>query len=355
MNPDADIVVVGGGPAGAAAAISAAQNGLHTVLLDDRRRSDDQPGETLHPAVEPLFRKLGVDCAVKVASTIRHEGHWVTRGERRSFLEFGRDQTGLWRGFQIRRNDLRAILAQKAIDTGVYIKQVRAIKPVFRRSKVFEVETSGGVITCRILIDASGATHWLARVRCTPIAFLSPPLVAWYGWAISDQAFRFAQPNLTLSNRGWCWIAQIDSSVCAWARLNFSNKTAVRLTKPSILRDFKQVRRERGVDVTWRMLATHAGDGFFHVGDAGGVLDPAASHGVLRALLTGMAAAWCSVRVLRFGHAPLAEAASYSRWVEKILARDAAVLRMLYQDQPSSFAGAFGIRVASYGGNAPRL
>jgi flavin-dependent dehydrogenase len=49
--------------------------------------------------------------------------------------------------------------------------------------------------------------------------------------------------------------------------------------------------RRRGADVTWRIISPAAGPGFFLVGDAVAVLDPASSHGVLKALMTGMMAA----------------------------------------------------------------
>src|SRR6266581_3922122 len=46
----------------------------------------------------------------------------------------------------------------------------------------------------------------------------------------------------------------------------------------------------KGSDVTWRLLESCAGPGYFVAGDAASVSDPSASHGVLRALLSGMLA-----------------------------------------------------------------
>ena len=329
---EADIVIVGGGPAGTAAAISAARDGLRSILLEDRLNSDERPGETLHPGVESLFRKLGVDDGVNAAVKIRHEGHWTARAGQRVFVRFGADRAGPWRGFQIRRNDLRRIMIQRAVDAGVLVKHVRALRPLFQRSKICGVETTEGVMACQILIDASGGSHWLARAQGEPITLLSPPLVAWYGWATSDFASRFAAPILTIDDASWCWVAQVDANLCAWARLNFLVGGTARLEKPSMLNGFDEVGRERGADVTWRTAAAHAGNGYFRVGDAGAVFDPAASHGVLRALITGIAAAHCSVRVLRFGHAVEKEADAYNRWFDITLTKDANVLLKLYRN-----------------------
>jgi hypothetical protein len=262
---ETDIAVVGGGPAGAAAAISAARDGLRVVLLDDRPHSNERPGETLHPGAEPLFRMLGVAGAVNAAAIMRHEGHWTNRGGKLHFVKFGADETGPWLGFQIRRNDLRRILIQRADDIGVCVKQGRALRPLFRHANISGVEASAGTITCRILIDASGTSHWLAKTCGDPISLLSPPLVAWYGWATSVLADQFSAPRLTIDGAGWSWIAQVDANLCAWTSLRFRNGRS-RLQKPAILDGFVDVQHERGADVTWRTVRPHAGGGFFRPG-----------------------------------------------------------------------------------------
>ena len=328
---EVDIVVVGAGPAGAAAAIAAAQEGLRCIVLDAGSDLADQPGETLHPGAELLFRRLGVDDAIGAAAPIRHEGHWSDWSGRREFVRFGADENGAWRGFQIRRKHLRQILMRRVEEVGVPVRRGRATRPLLRGSLVCGVETSEDTIGCRILIDASGGSLWSARTMHDPIEHRSPPLVAWYGWATSHLATRFAQPILTFDREGWCWIAQVGENVCAWTRLNFRSGGTARLQKPPLLDGFTEVGRERGADVTWRTVAAPARDGVFRVGDAAGVLDPASSHGVLRALMSGLAAARNAARVLRSAHCPPAEAAAYSRWLRGMLIRDANALRILYQ------------------------
>jgi flavin-dependent dehydrogenase len=175
-------------------------------------------------------------------------------------------------------------------------------------------------------------SHWLARTRSDPITFLSPPLVVWYGWATSDFASRFAAPILTINNAGWTWIAQVDKKLCAWNRLSFIGDKQ-RLKKPPMLEGFDNVGRERGADVTWRTVAAHAGEGFFRVGDAGAVLDPGSSHGVFRALITGITAARCSTRILRLGHLAQTEANTYHRWVDNMVTKDVNALKRLYRNR----------------------
>jgi flavin-dependent dehydrogenase len=337
----ADIVVVGAGPAGAAAAICTATAGLRTILLDGDCGVDEQPGETLHPGVERLFGELGVENAVKAVAKIRHEGHWSETAQERRFLRFGGDRNGSWRGFQIRRNDLRQILLNRADQAGVSIRRERAAKPISEFGKICGVETRKAAIGCRILIDASGGLHWSTRAARERIDVASSPLVAWYGWARSSFAARFAAPVFAMNGAGWTWIAQVDSDICAWVRLGFSKTEAERLGPPPQLAEFDIIGRERGADVTWRAAVTHAGEGLFRVGDAGAVLDPSASHGVLRAIMTGMVAARYSVQVLKFGQDASSKAASYDRWVKQLLNRDASMLRTLYRTHAAAGGSAF--------------
>jgi flavin-dependent dehydrogenase len=332
---DADIVVVGGGPAGAAAAICAATAGLRTILLDGDCGVDEQPGETLHPGVERLFRELGIENAVKAAAKIRHEGHWSETAQQRRFLRFGGDRNGSWRGFQIRRSDLRQILLNRADQAGVSIRRERAARPISESTKICGVETRKAAIGCRILIDASGGVHWSARAARERVAVASSPLVAWYGWARSPFAARFAAPLFAINGAGWTWIAQVDCDMCAWVRLGFSKTEVERLGPPPQLAEFEIIGRERGADVTWRTAVTHAGEGLFRVGDAGAVLDPSASHGVLRAIMTGMVAARYSFQILKLGQDALVKAASYDQWIKQLLNRDASVLRKLYRTYAS--------------------
>ena len=71
------------------------------------------------------------------------------------------------------------------------------------------------------------------------------------------------------------------------------------------------------------------------VGDAAAVLDPASSHGVLKALLSGMLAAHLIVEALMDGRGERAVAAVHGDWVADHVARDVAELRSLYARLPS--------------------
>jgi flavin-dependent dehydrogenase len=71
------------------------------------------------------------------------------------------------------------------------------------------------------------------------------------------------------------------------------------------------------------------------VGDAAWVLDPASSHGVLRALMSGMQAAHLICRMLRRPAEEAVCARSYREWMRSWYLNDEAALRDFYAELPS--------------------
>jgi flavin-dependent dehydrogenase len=91
----------------------------------------------------------------------------------------------------------------------------------------------------------------------------------------------------------------------------------------------------RSADVSWRAVRSPAGAGYVAVGDAALVLDPASSHGVLRALLTGIHAARLIVAALADPRAESLLAAEYSRLIAGWFEHDVMALRELYGRLPA--------------------
>lgn len=324
---DADVVVVGGGPAGAATAIAAATRGLRVVMLDAGSR-EPAPGETLHPGVEPILDVLGVGDRVRRQGFVRHAGLWVTWGEPRRFVPYGADARGAWLGFQAWRPDLDRILADRAVAVGVrVIRPCRALAPLRARRRVTGVRTSEGDVTARFTVDATGGGGWLGRHLGLDRRPRSAPLLARFGYRQGRCPDVDEAPSLDADADGWTWTARVRPGVYAWTRLDFGR---ARREVPALLAALEPLGRARGADVTWRITPASAGPGYFLVGDAAAVLDPASSHGVLRALMSGIAAGtrMASVRAGR-----LREAAAYTghrRWLSEWFARDTEALADAY-------------------------
>jgi flavin-dependent dehydrogenase len=325
---DADVVVAGGGPAGSAAAISCATRGLSTVLFERDLFARERPGETLHPGIEPLLSQLGVADRLGEVVGARHPGIWIEWNGARRFEPFGNDASGPWAGFQVWRQDFDALLLSRAREVGVDIRQPCAVTGT---DACTTVATAQGTFTARVLIDATGRARWLCRALEIDSPPRSPRLLARYGYAQGLCPERDGAPLLVGDAQGWTWTAMVRANTYQWTRLAFDGIEPDASWVPEEFRQLTPLGRSRGADVTWRIANEVARPGWFMVGDAAAILDPTSSHGVLKAIMSGMMAGHLIAAVLR-GVAPAEEAAAaYHDWCAGWFAADADRLSQFYR------------------------
>ena len=328
---NADVAVVGAGPAGAAAAISCAKAGLAVIILDRERFPRERPGETLHPGIEVPLRELGTLERVYRVGFLRHGGIWVSWGDGPRFVPYGADGAGHWRGFQAWRADFDAILLKRARELGVEVLQpCRALEPTLSRGRVSGLKTSVGTLEASFVVDAAGSRHWLARALGLTIRRRSPRLIARFGYLEGECATRDEAPAIVADDGGWTWTARVRPGLYHWTRLSLDEARPDPAFVPQELRHLQPRGRTRGADVSWRAVEEPAGRGYFLVGDAAAVLDPAASHGVLKAILSGMMAAHLITQIVRQDANESEAAQSYSAWIHRWFEHDVAGLQDLY-------------------------
>ncbi|HLL52662.1 MAG TPA: FAD-dependent oxidoreductase [Myxococcaceae bacterium] len=324
------VIVVGAGPAGCATAIACRQRGLEVLLLERASFPRHRPGETLHPGVEPILEELGVGAAVRGAGFPRHTAVRLETEAGSRLMAYGADASGPWRGFQAWRPDFDALLLSRAREVGVDVLMPCAADGLLvEEGRVRGVKTAAGTHLARWVVDAGGSAHWLARRRELPLNVLSPRLVARYGYCRGQVEEAAEFPLLRLHPKGWTWMATVKPGLLAWVKLGFAPEPSP-VSRERAPVSLPGVGRVRGANVTWRLANETAGPGFFLAGDSGGVLDPGSSHGVLRALMSGMLAAHLMAGVAR---ALLDEAEAIERyrgWFAGTLQRDAERLRELY-------------------------
>lgn len=315
-----DVLILGAGPAGCAAAIRARQSGLSVVILEAKPVPGLAPGETLHPGIEPLLKQLGVLDQVLRAGFRRHLGIWVERESQRQFSSYGEDKDGPWRGFQADRRMFHQILQRAALDAGATL---------IRNASPQAVLTAGGRVRGVVIedrhvhatwtLDATGRSAWLARTLALPASRRSPPLRVRFGWGNSDGKHRDDQPSFVFREDGWDWKAPLSLTRIAWVTLRIGENN----------------RHPAGIDLTWRLHPRCAGRGFFLLGDAAATLDPASSHGVLRAMMSGVLAGHLVAGCQYKGVAERAVIESYRTWLCAQFADDEQRLRQEYANSPA--------------------
>jgi hypothetical protein len=177
--------------------------------------------------------------------------------------------------------------------------------------------TDDGPVTARVVVDASGRPQWLCRQLRIAAPPRSPRLIARYGYANGccpdrDLATR---PHMTGDRTGWLWTAPVWPGTHAWTRVSFEKEKIAAGWVPAALRGLTHGGPVRGADVTWRIAGEVARPGWFVVGEAAAVLDPASSHGVLKATLSGIAAAHLIDATLAGKMSAIAAASAYQAWL----------------------------------------
>lgn len=333
-NPKLDVLIIGGGPAGASAAIGCAVRSLRTMVFERQPFPREHPGETLHPGVEALLKSLGVNHQVNDCGFIRHAGHWVSWNGPRRFVPFGGDEDGPWLGYQAWRADFDRILLDRVRTLGVRIEPARdnELIPIMIGPRVVGIRSARERIFARYVIDASGSRQWLQRNLRLEESRYSPPLIAFYGYGSGECPELEDAPVFEADGAGWTWMAKVRPHLFQWTRLALSRQKATCRRIPHRLLNLRPSGRVKGADVTWRILSRPAGPGYFAVGDAASVLDPASSHGVLRALMSGMMAAHMIGGVEGGQHEPLTAARQYQDWLKTSFDSDVRRLRELYRE-----------------------
>lgn len=326
---DPDLLIVGGGPAGAATAIAAAQLGLSVVLIERQAEPREKPGEALHPGMEPLLNELGLDSDdLEAVTGARFEGVWSAWGTAARFEPFGSDDKGPWHGFQVRRAAFEELLLARAKAAGADVRRGAAAgSPRMSNGRVI----GAGDLRAAWTIDASGPARWLGRRLDLGVVARSPVLLARYGYVTGRCPDRDEAPLIEGGSEGWTWIARIDRDLYQWVRLDFDGRVRARDWRPAPLQGLAESRPTQGAEVAWRRAVRAAGPGWLMVGDAAASLDPASSHGILKAVMSGVMAAQTASAVLRQGAPETAAMDAYHRWLAGWFDADAERLGAAYR------------------------
>lgn len=333
---DYDVLVIGAGPAGSSAAIQCLQAGLSVSIIERSSFPRERPGETLHPGVESLLRHLGVLGSVLKAGCLRHEGNWVRWNGNSRFVPFGKDESGPWLGYQVWGAELDEILLARArqLDAAI-VQPCRAIRPIVKDNHVVGLVTSEGILRARWVIDAGGGQHWLATKLNLGLERYSPLMIAHYGYAEGSCSQRDNAPLITGDHSGWTWTARVCPGVYQWTRLTWEMEDLDKDWLPPEFAGLASRGCARGANVTWRIVNEAAGSGYFLAGDSAAVLDPASSHGILKAIVSGIMAGHAITNIVGSRQSQEQAVVGYNKWLTDWYRNDISNLKRFYMELPS--------------------
>ncbi len=332
-----DVAIIGSGPAGCSTAIMCAKMGLSVTLLEKEQNSINRPGENLHPGIESILKTLDVFDDIIDANFLRHQGNYITWDSSTRFESFGNIEDTDWNGFQVTRPEFDNILINKAIELGVKVnRSCKILNVISENNRVIGLKTSKSDLLTTFVIDASGSYHWLAKKLAINIEKFSPTLIAHYGYVTGNCNVLNNNPMMTAIEDGWLWLAKINSNLAQWVKINFSNHTIDKNYLPQEYFGLKKLGQTCGRDVTWRIVSKPSGYGYFIVGDASSILDPASSHGIAKAMMSGMMAAHMIAKINDNSSVELQAIGEYSRWIKDWFLHDVKKLMELYKLHPSS-------------------
>ena len=167
----ADVLVLGGGPAGSTAASLLVARGHRVALLEKARHPRFHIGESLLPANQPLFERLGVAERVQAIGMLKLGAEFVSPAHGRSeTFEFASARNpDLSYSYQVRRSQFDEILIRRAAELGALVvegcraREVELERPDGGVRVVAEHEDgTRSVWEARFLIDATGRDTFLA-------------------------------------------------------------------------------------------------------------------------------------------------------------------------------------------------
>lgn len=313
---DFDVLIAGAGPAGCATAISLADFAptLTTCLLDAGRCDDERIGETVPPPVKPVLDHLGLWPAFAAdghAPSYRTLSAWGgARLASNEFL-FQTQQVG-WR---LDRARFDAMMLRSAV--------ARGAAPL--HAKVYDLKLheggwrvrlgDGTVLTVRAVVDATGRSAALARLRgVRPVRldrlvgafmYFDDPAAAdreliieavregwWYTAALPGGRRVIAlMTDADLARRS---VADRDRWLCALAATEHIAACTSRA------RPFGALRLQGAGS---QLLPWDDADTFLSVGDAASSFDPVSGQGIVKALRSAIFASYAIADRLERGDA----------------------------------------------------
>ena len=336
MEEQLDVIVIGGGPAGIAAAIASLQGGIRPLLITERPRKspgndkgETEPLQSLHPGAQSLLNQLCIPSVIAHATKGTYTG--IRVGETVTPLSTVPGE--IWTGNHIAPGLFTSYSIQLAQQMGVEVWfDARVNDIIMKNTKVSGVTLADGrEINCSYLIDATGLKRFAGRYLNFNEQLHSRPLICRTGNSFEKEGEHPDKQTaiFTPGKFGWTWEAFSSFGYYTWTTLSLKD------SEPKLHPEQPfphQPGRVKGGDMQWRVFRPVVCPGMLMVGDAAGVLDPAAGQGILNGLLSGIMGAQTIVKCIKQPLMANWYLAQYDSWYMELFNKKAEMLKSKYAE-----------------------
>jgi flavin-dependent dehydrogenase len=306
MKPAFDVAIIGGGPGGAATALSlrAHAPALSVVLIEASRYEAPRIGETLPPPARAMLEHLNV---WEDFRTQRHAEVYRTTAVWGAAVPLDNDfiYFPANTGWQLDRAAFDAMLASQAERRGATLKLNTRLLDAQRVDQAWRLALSSGSTLCaRFIVDATGGAAVFAR-RCGARFVNADRLIGLFCYFAGDTAA--PHTIVEASEDGWWYTAGLpnrqriiacltDADLARRLKLSQMEQWRRKLAAMPIIGAISQgkepcspvIIRSAGS----RRLDPVVGEHWLAVGDSASRFDPLSSQGIVKALRSGIFAAY---------------------------------------------------------------